>query len=190
MATSALDQPTGARLPRTHVWPAAIGAGQLAGLLMAVVLIAVFMIFLHHSLFFPVQLIGSLFLGEAHLREGFDGSSFFLGLVAHQLGPSLFWSLIFGAVVATERRRSTLADLVLLGFFLGGLSQVFDVYVVMPAFQHALNGHNLWVKNVPRFWDWAAHFAYGIALGLAYGALRVADRTSPAPRQPLYGTNS
>jgi hypothetical protein len=159
-------------LPRPRVFGLAIGAGQLAGLVMAIVVMFVFVAFLHHSIFFPVQLMGSLFLGESHLQDAFSPGPFLLGFVAHQLGPSLIWSLIFAVVLLNARQAWSLSELLMLGFCLGGVAEIVDVYVVMPLFQHSVNGQNLWAMNVPRFWDWAAHFVFGLSLGGIYYALR------------------
>src|SRR5947209_3974352 len=74
---------------------AGIITGQLAGLIMAVVVMIVFALFLGKSPLYPVQVIGSLLFGEPAL-QGFHFGALIAGLVLHQLGPSLLWGAIFG----------------------------------------------------------------------------------------------
>jgi hypothetical protein len=146
-------------------------AGQLGGLVMAVVLMAVFGLFLRHTIFYPVQVIAAFFLGTGAL-DHLTAGNFIVGVLGHQLGPSLFWSLIFAWVVASSKTRFTLGESMLLGFFVGGLAEIIDVYILMPPLQAAVNGYNVWAINVPKFWDWIAHLVYGVALGYFYAVLR------------------
>src|SRR3954465_4393043 len=74
---------------------AGIVTGQAAGLIMAVVVMAVFTIFLGHGPLYPVQVIGSTIYGEAAL-QGYHIPAILAGLVLHQAGPSLFWGAVFG----------------------------------------------------------------------------------------------
>jgi hypothetical protein len=71
-------------------------AGQIAGLIMAAVVMLVFTVFLGKGPIYPVQVIGSFVYGDAAL-QGFHLPAFLMGLVLHQLGPSLFWGLALGA---------------------------------------------------------------------------------------------
>src|SRR5262245_55208930 len=71
--------------------------GQIAGLVMAVVVMAVFALFLGKSPLYPVQVIGSALLGESAL-VGTNFAAILVGLVLHQAGPSLLWGATFGAV--------------------------------------------------------------------------------------------
>src|SRR5262245_53550889 len=71
--------------------------GQVSGLIMAVVVMAVFTVFLGTSPLYPVQVIGSFALGDSALA-GFNLKALLAGLVLHQLGPSLFWGLAFGVM--------------------------------------------------------------------------------------------
>src|SRR4051812_18174177 len=76
---------------------AGILTGQAAGLIMAVVVMAVFTIFLGHGPLYPVQVIGSTVFGEAAL-QGYPIPAILAGLVLHQAGPSLFWGAVFGLI--------------------------------------------------------------------------------------------
>jgi hypothetical protein len=138
--------------------------GQIAGLIMAVVVMLVFTLFLGHGPLYPVQVIGSLLFGDSALH-GFHLSAFLAGLVLHQLGPALFWSIIFGLVVhATDVRRGP--ALIAVGAAVGLLSQLVDVSILMGPIMRGLHGRDIWAAEVPAFWSWAAHLVYGLALGL------------------------
>lgn len=138
--------------------------GQIAGLVMAVVVMLVFTLFLGKGPLYPVQVIGSFGLGDAALH-GLHWGAILLGLVLHQLGPSLFWGVVFGLIV--ERRHGLAGTSPwLLGLVIGLLSQVIDVELVLRWAMPALHGHNIWAEQVPAFWSWAAHAVFGLALGV------------------------
>ena len=137
-------------------------AGQIAGLVMAVVVMAVFTLFLGKSPLYPVQVIGSFVFGDAAL-DGFHLGAFLAGLVLHQLGPSLFWGGVFGAIAGRLEPLSRV-QLVTLGLAIGVASQLLDVHVLLPLLMEALHGHDLWAEQVPVFWSWAAHLVFGLAL--------------------------
>src|SRR4051794_33351175 len=80
--------------------------GQIAGLIMAVVVMAVFTIFLGKSPLYPVQVIGSPVFGESAL-QGFNLGALLMGLVLHQLGPSLLWGSVFGVLAKKLSVHST-----------------------------------------------------------------------------------
>lgn len=146
---------------------AGILAGQASGLIMAVVVMAVFTLFLGKGPLFPVQVIGSFVYGDAGL-QGFRLNAFLAGLLLHQLGPSLAWGLAFGlAAYATGARGAKLA---VLAVAIGLLSQAVDVNVVGTRAFTALHGHDIWAENVPAFWSWAAHLVFGLGL-LLYPAV-------------------
>lgn len=148
---------------------AGVLAGQVAGLVMAVAMIAVFTLFLDRSPFFPVQVIGSFVFGDAAV-SGFHGPAFVAGLVLHQLGPSLFWGALFG-LVAGSVRATTTGALLAWGLAIGALSQIVDVNMLLPPLYETLHGHNIWAENVPDAWSWVAHLVYGAALA-CYGWFR------------------
>src|SRR3712207_6286644 len=84
--------------------------GQVAGLIMAVVVMIVFAVFLGKSPLYPVQVIGSMVFGEPALH-GFHLGALLAGLVLHQIGPSLLWGLVFGALASKLEIRTTGAAL-------------------------------------------------------------------------------
>lgn len=139
-------------------------AGQASGLIMAVVVMAVFTLFLGKGPLFPVQVIGSTVYGEAGL-QGFHLGAFLAGLVLHQAGPSLAWGLALGAAASALGARRG-AALAVLSVVVGLLSQVVDVHLVVPAVMKALHGKDLWAENVPLLWSWAAHLVFGLGLML------------------------
>lgn len=137
-------------------------AGQASGLIMAVVVMAVFTLFLGKGPLFPVQVIGSTVFGEAGL-QGFHLGAFLAGLVLHQAGPSLGWGLALGlAAYALKVHRG--AAFAVLAVVIGLASQVIDVGLIVPAVMKALHGKDLWAENVPLFWSWAAHLVFGLGL--------------------------
>src|SRR3954468_17305540 len=72
-----------------------IVTGQIAGLIMAVVVMIVFTVFLGKNPLFPVQVIGSTLFG-AEALNGIHIGAVLAGLVLHQFGPSLLWGVLFG----------------------------------------------------------------------------------------------
>src|SRR5204862_8194162 len=86
---------------------AAIIAGQISGLIMAVVVMLVFTLFLGKGPLYPVQVIGSVIFGDAALI-GFHLPAFMTGLVLHQAGPALFWAIAFGLIVSKLEIRDGL----------------------------------------------------------------------------------
>ncbi|RYZ77859.1 MAG: hypothetical protein EOP05_00045 [Proteobacteria bacterium] len=88
--------------------------GQIAGLIMAVIIMIVFTLFLGKGPLYPVQVIGSVLLGETALN-GFNALALVVGLILHQLGPSLLWGVAFGLVAQrfpiTSIRQSLLIGL-------------------------------------------------------------------------------
>lgn len=131
--------------------------GQIAGLIMAVVVMLVFTI-LGKGPFFPVQVIGSMAMGESALQ----GTNFFavlVGVLLHQLGPSLLWGIVFGLIAAKFSINSTKESL-LVGLVVGIISMV-GPYILIPTLMNFFHGVDYWNQNVPMFWDWAAHIVFG-----------------------------
>jgi hypothetical protein len=140
---------------------AAVVTGQLAGLVMAAVVMAVFTA-LGKGPLFPVQVIGSVIFGDAAI-QGFHLPALLAGLLVHQLGPALLWSAAFGlALHALDQRRG--AAVVAIAVATGLLSQIIDVNLAMPAVMNALHGHDIWAEQVPAMWSWAAHLVFGLSL--------------------------
>jgi hypothetical protein len=137
--------------------------GQLAGLIMAVVVMIVFALFLGKSPLYPVQVIGSTVFGEAAL-QGFHLGALVAGLILHQLGPALLWGFLYGLIAAKFSVRTTGAALAF-GVVIGVISMV-GPYVLIPTVMNALHGVDFWNREVPMFWDWAAHLVFGISFAL------------------------
>jgi hypothetical protein len=148
----------------------ALITGQIAGLVMAVVVMAVFVIFLGKGPLYPVQVIGSLLFGDAALH-GTNLGAVVAGLLLHQGGPSIFWALVFGLAVHTWHISGT-ARLAALGLVVGVASQLVDVNLILPPVMRALHGHDIWAAEVPAFWSWASHVVFGLVLGLAFTSVR------------------
>jgi hypothetical protein len=168
-ATTATVDGAHARGASNELVPAII-TGQIAGLIMAVVVMLVFVAFLGKGPLYPVQVIGSLLFGDAALR-GIHVGAVIAGLLLHQGGPALFWSIVFGLAVHAWRIEGV-ARLAALGVAVGVASQLVDVNLVLPPIMRALHGHDIWAAEVPAFWSWAAHVVYGLALGLLFTSVR------------------
>ena len=161
---------------------AGIVTGQLAGLIMAVVVMAVFTLFLGKGPLYPVQVIGSTLFGEAALNGTHIGAVL-AGLVLHQAGPSLLWGVIFGLLAMKAPEKSTKQALAL-GLGLGVVSMV-GPYLLIPVVMKTLHGVDLWNREVPLFWDWAAHIVFGAAFALyprIYRAVTVAQHDTEVRR--------
>ncbi|HEY7956169.1 MAG TPA: hypothetical protein VII38_12795 [Polyangia bacterium] len=142
----------------------AVVTGQIAGLIMAVVVMAVFTLFLGKGPLYPVQVIGAFIFGDAALH-GLNVPAIIAGLFLHQLGPSLFWGFAFGlAVHYLGLKRG--ATMIAVGAAIGLVSQLVDVNLVLPPLLRGLHGHDIWAEQVPAFWSWAAHLVFGLSLGL------------------------
>lgn len=137
--------------------------GQLAGLIMAVAVMAVFTIFYGRSPLYPVQVIGSTVFGAKAL-EGFHFGALIAGLLLHQLGPSFIWGLIFGAIAGKVQKIDT-AKALLLGLGLGAVSMI-DVYFLIPMIMKFLHGTDFWNQEIPLGWDWVAHLVFGASFVL------------------------
>lgn len=138
---------------------AGIVSGQIAGLIMAAVMVLVFTVFLGKPPYFPVQVIGSVAFGDAAL-VGFHLPAFLTGLAIHQAAATLLWSIPFGLVIS--RVEQSWSNVALVGLGIGIASQVIDVGLIVPSLMNGLHGHNLWAENVPNFWSWAAHIVFGL----------------------------
>lgn len=153
----------------------AVVTGQIAGLIMAVVVMAVFTIFLGKGPLYPVQVIGAFVFGDAALH-GVHVPAILAGLLLHQLGPSLFWGFAFGlAVHYLDVRKG--AALLALAVTIGLGSQLVDVNLILPPLLKGLHGHDIWAEEVPAFWSWAAHLVFGLGLVLfPWVSVKVAAR--------------
>jgi hypothetical protein len=156
----------------------AVVTGQLAGLIMAAVMMIVFTL-LGKGPLFPVQVIGSVVFGDVAL-QGLHVPALLTGLVVHQLGAALLWSVGFGFVLHALDARRGIA-LVALAVATGLLSQIVDVNLAMPTVMNALHGHDIWAEQVPALWSWAAHLVFGLGLAsFPWVQDRLAARHGPA----------
>jgi hypothetical protein len=141
---------------------AALITSQVAGLIMAVVIMLVFTLFLGKGPLYPVQVIGSTIFGENALH-GFHLAAFITGLLLHQ-SVALAWGLVF-AIFAKIFNIDTLKASMGLGLVVAFMSML-DTYVFVPAVMNALHGVDIWNREVPIFWNWAAHAVFGLSYGL------------------------
>ncbi|WP_347356777.1 hypothetical protein [Bdellovibrio sp.] len=141
----------------------AIITGQVAGLIMAVVVMLVFAVFLGKNPLYPVQVIGSMVFGQAAL-EGVHIGAILAGLILHQLGPSLLWGVLFG-FAATRFSIETTKESLIAGMILGVIAMS-GPYVLIPFLMKTLHGVDFWNQEVPMFWDWAAHIVFGLSFAL------------------------
>lgn len=157
--TAAVATPSGGRSP----FVAAVVTGQIAGLVMAVVVVLVFTVVYGTTVFYPLQVIGSFAFGEDAL-VGTNVPAVVAGLIFHQAGPSLLWGLVFGAIAA-KRRLTNGTESLLVGLGVGVVSMV-GPYLLIPALMNALHDVDIWNREVPTGWDWAAHLVFGASFGL------------------------
>jgi len=153
----------------TNLWASLLG-GQVAGLVFAVFLMVVYPIVLGRSILDPLRIMGALFRGPDVAHNGGAGA-IILGLIANQV-VALLWSLVYWVISAFSRERFTLNHAMMLGFIIGGFAVLLDVYAIMPVFQRGVNGVNVWARNVWPIYDWLAHAAFGLSLGLAFFGFR------------------
>lgn len=149
---------------------ASLVTSQIAGLIMAVVVMAVFTIFLGKGPIYPVQVIGSVVFGEPAL-QGFHIGAFLAGLVIHQT-VALFWGAVFGFIAAARDVRDVrdVKASLILGLVVAAVSMI-DTYLLVPAVMETLHGTDIWRREVPLFWNWAAHAVFGASYAL-YPAIR------------------
>ena len=139
---------------------AAIFAGQIAGLIMAVAMVLVFTLVLGTPWYHPVQVIGAFAFGDAALPGTLHVPGFLAGLAIHQGVATLLWSVVFGLLI--NRLEHNRVNVLAVGLAIGALSQVIDINFIVPAIMNGLHGHNIWAENVPNFWSWVAHVVFGL----------------------------
>jgi hypothetical protein len=140
---------------------ASILTGQIAGLIMAIAMVAVFTLILGTLWYHPVQVIGAAALGDRALPGTFHLPGFLAGLALHQLVAALGWSVVFGLLI--NRLEHNWVNVLAVGLAIGALSHVIDVNFLVPAVYNGLHGHNIWAENVPNFWSWIAHVVFGVS---------------------------
>jgi hypothetical protein len=146
-----------ARIPFRDTLAAGLITSQIAAVIMAVVMVIVFAAFLGKPPLYPVQVIGSTVYGESAL-VGLNVPALFAGLVLH-LAVALAWGFVFClAAAALDVRTAVMAGI--LGIVVAAVSMV-DSYVVVPHVFLSLHGEDIWNREVPIFWNWAAHLVLG-----------------------------
>ena len=150
--------------PIVRTLRAGLVAGEVAGLVMAVAMMAVYNFALGKNPFLPLQAIGAMVHGNGAL-DGMNAKAFFTGLVIHQLGPSLFWGLALSVVVILSRPRYA-STLLLLGIAVGVLAQGVDVYLLLPRLEAELGVPSYWTLQVHPVASWFFHIVYGVSLSL------------------------
>lgn len=168
------------RIPSRPAMFTSLVSGQAAGLVMLAVTMSL-AVLRGKSALHPLQVFTALALGEPALHQ-VSVNSVLPGFLAHQLGPSVLWSKVFGLVVGLSPSRFRRSRAVLLGALVGVLALVIDGYVLMPGIQRQLNGHNLWAENVPHWVSWTTHLTFGVALGWFYWRWQP---STPAAQEPV-----
>jgi hypothetical protein len=154
------------RIPSRPAVFTAFVSGQAAGLAMISVAM-VLAIARGKPLFYPLQVFTALVVGDSSLSR-LSLSSVLPGFLAHQAGPSVLWSRLFGLVVGLSLRHFSLRRALLLGSLVGLVALLVDGYLLMPGIQDQLHGHNIWAQNVPRWVAWITHGVFGASLGFFY----------------------
>ncbi|GAC1369437.1 MAG: hypothetical protein NVS3B3_01260 [Aquirhabdus sp.] len=147
---------------KSHSVISGLLTSQAAGLVMAVVVMVVFTVFLGKGPLYPVQVIGSTIFGEDAL-VGFNFSAFLAGLVLHQ-SVALAWGIVF-TILAITLKVQTVKQSLILGVVVAVVSMV-DTYFFVPAVMIHFHGVDIWNREVPIFWNWAAHLVFGLSYGL------------------------
>lgn len=168
--------PTAVKPPMSRDLAAGGLSGIIAGLVLAAVLMLVFALFLGRTLIFPLQVIGSTAYGDGALQSA-TAPVILVGLVLH-LAVSIFWGLVFGAVVHALQIREG-SRLLMLGIVIGLLAQVLDANFIVPRVFDAAHGHNIWGEQVPQMWSWIGHIAYGATLAVFPWAFRKLGPVEP-----------
>jgi hypothetical protein len=156
------------KAPSRVSWARAFGAGilagEVAGIAMAVAMVATFGFALGRSPFQPFEAIGATMLATAVSAPAPLGASA-LGFFVHQLVPSLGWGMVYGLLVVFAQPRTAKA-LLFLGLATGILAQVVDVYMLAPWLTDAGVLVDHWSRAVHPFWSWIFHLAFGVGLSV------------------------
>jgi hypothetical protein len=154
------------RIPSRAAVFTAFVSGQAAGLVMLAVAM-VLATLRGRSPLNPLQVFTALIMGDGPLQK-LSWSSVLPGFLAHQAGPTIVWSKVFGGVVGFSLRPFSAKRAVILGALVGALALFVDGYLLMPGIQRQLNGRNLWAQNVPLWVAWVTHLSFGVSLGFFY----------------------
>src|SRR5262249_43956623 len=146
-----------ARIPFRDVLAAGLITSQIGAVIMAVVMVVVFAAFLGKPPLYPVQVIGSTVYGERAL-VGLNFAALIAGLVLH-LAVALALGFVF-CIAAATLDVCTAVMAAIVGVIIAAISMV-DSYVIVPRVFLSLHGEDIWNREVPIFWNWAAHIILG-----------------------------
>ncbi|MFZ5481064.1 MAG: hypothetical protein ACOZNI_30155 [Myxococcota bacterium] len=136
---------------------AAVVTGQFAGLVMLAAMMVGHGLFLSGDPLLPLRAIGSIAYGEAALRG--DAAALTVGFLVHMLGPTLFWSLVFGVLVRATNLRDGVG-VAALGPLVGMASQLVDVDLLLPPLARDVS----WTSEFLGIKSWFWHLVFGLAL--------------------------
>lgn len=136
---------------------AALISGQFAGLVMLVAMMATHALFLSGDALMPLRVIGSFVTDQEAVRG--DVWTVLAGFFAHQLGPTLFWSVVFGLLVYFTRLRHG-AGVVPLAVMVGLASMLVDVKALLGPVVDTQD----WMGTFFGVGSWIWHVIFGISL--------------------------
>jgi hypothetical protein len=154
---TASSLPSGMKPAFRDIIVAGVLTSQVAALIMAVVIMIVFTVFLGKGPLFPVQVIGSTVYSEVAL-QGFQLNAFLAGLILH-LAVAFAWGLVFCLFTAMFDARTALRAGII-GVIVAILSMT-DTYIFVPQVMMNFHEADIWNREVPIFWNWAAHIIFG-----------------------------
>jgi hypothetical protein len=149
-------RPFDAKVTKTEML-AGVYTGQIAGLIMAAVMMLVFS-FSSYGPLFPLQVIGSLAIGDGALSHN-NLTAVVVGLILHQLTTSLIWGLVFAAAAAHLDIYKK-SEALMLGLGVGILALV-GPYFFVPYLMNGLHGFDFWNHFIPKPWGLAYHLIFG-----------------------------
>ena len=148
---------------------AALVTGQVAGMAMLVAMMA-FALLQGREWVDPLRAIGSMLFLEPILQPG--AGVVVLGFIVHQFGFTLFWSLVYAALVGSADRRHPWHVTALglggrfgmaaIGPLVGMAAQLVDVLVLMPNVAQGAD----WTHVFTGVGSWAYHLLFGFGLAL------------------------
>lgn len=136
---------------------AALVSGQFAGLVMLGAMMLSHLLFLSGDAFMPLSIIGSVVTDQQTLRT--DVWTTLAGFFAHQLGPTLFWSVVFGVLVHVTKLGEGIG-VAALGPMVGLASMLVDVQALLMRAADTPD----WVGGILGVRSWIWHLIFGISL--------------------------
>lgn len=136
--------------------------GQIAGLVSAVVLMLLFALNGVNPLY-PLQVIGSLVLGQTYLQD-INAAAVIMGLVVHQGVFAVILGLVFGAV-ASSTPVTTYMKAASIGLGLGVVAMILPT-LLFPAFTVPVHGADIWNSEIPMALSWITFLVFGVSFGV------------------------